>query len=1043
MLDYDIHTDGELSPLRKEHMGEGELINPFPGLRPFSMDESHLFFGREGHTDELLLKLAKNRFVAVMGFSGSGKSSLLYCGLVPVLYGGFVVDRGADWKIISVRPGTEPLENLAEGIISCEKGYSEYTEKEVRIKKSIATSILRAGPNGISELTKFVLDGPDQNFFILIDQFEELFRYKDNKDRNIQETTTVYVDLLLQAIKQQEVPVYIAITMRSDYIGECAQFSGLTQIINDSNYLVPQMTRKQKRIAIEGPIAVGGGRISRRLVKKLLTDIGDNQDQLPVMQHAMMRTWNYWLQYREKGEPIDIRHYNAVGRISEALSLHANEAYDELSENEKKIAEKMFKSLTEKTGDNLGVRKAVKLKDIAAIAATDETALVKVIDCFRKPGRSLLMPMAGTALHGESLIEISHESLMRIWNRLKTWVQEEYESSQMYKRISLAAAMYQIGKTGLWRPPDLQLALNWQKKQMPTRLWAKRYDDTFERAIVFLDTSRVTYEAEQKNQEMLQKRLLSRAKVVAIVFGALAVISVVFFLLAVNRQLQAEENYRLAEENKEKAEQEKLNAIAQEKVAEQQTLIALEKKEDLEKANLELENALLETETQKNRAEQKTLEALYQKSEAERAEIIAEENRALANDNSKFALEQASRADRLYFLQLAQAMSVKSLQLEDDNLKGLLAKQAYEFNEEYTGKKFDPYIYDGLYYALSHIDGRAYNTVTAHRNAVKTLTFDREGAHYYSSGSDGKIMKSDFLGTKGKQGILIDQNNFSNKILKIDQVSGTMLVASDSSYLQIYNINAPDKAVRKVRLGKGGIRDIVFSPDNRGFYALTSEKKLWYCGHDLNSPKVMDTFELNVQSMAISPTGNALMLGSEEGHLMYFDLRKNTLEVLLLEHGNPIHSLEFNPSASHIAIGDEKGVLKLWNTELSKVQYFLKGHKSRINDVAFSPDGNMLASASFDGTIQVWLLDDIDALPLTFKDNDSFVWDIEFHPSSDYILAGCDDGEIRIWPTGTQIMADELCEKLKRNMSREEWKKYVGKEREWMETCENLTKKDE
>ena len=122
---------------------------------------------------------------------------------------------------------------------------------------------------------------------------------------------------------------------------------------------------------------------------------------------------------------------------------------------------------------------------------------------------------------------------MRIWVRLKNWVDEEHESAQMYMRLSDAAEMYQIGRTGLWRPPDLQLALNWQKKQQPNRLWAQQYNEAFERAIVFLDTSRITYEAEQKNQERLQQRMLRRTRLAAIILGILAVIAIAFLVYGV------------------------------------------------------------------------------------------------------------------------------------------------------------------------------------------------------------------------------------------------------------------------------------------------------------------------------------------------------------------------------------------------------------------------------------------------------------------------------------------------------------------------------
>src|SRR5690606_22668491 len=100
-----------------------DLMNPFPGLRPFGFEESHLFFGREGQSDEVLLNLARHRFTAVIGASGSGKSSLMYCGLIPILYGGFMTQAGADWTVLVTRPGISPIDNLAEAIVSKEHGH--------------------------------------------------------------------------------------------------------------------------------------------------------------------------------------------------------------------------------------------------------------------------------------------------------------------------------------------------------------------------------------------------------------------------------------------------------------------------------------------------------------------------------------------------------------------------------------------------------------------------------------------------------------------------------------------------------------------------------------------------------------------------------------------------------------------------------------------------------------------------------------------------------------------------------------------------------
>src|SRR5688572_19428059 len=271
--------------------------NPFPGLRPFSLDECHLFFGREGQADEILVKLANNRFVCVMGYSGSGKSSLMYCGLVPVLYGGFVTQTGPNWNIIITRPGISPIHNLAESIVEHLAANNRISIDDKPIHRSIILSVLRSGPSGLVEVSRYLREHKLENVFFMVDQFEEIFRFHENlsEDAAFNEAQE-YVNLFLTAINQHDIPIYTAITMRSDFIASCSVFQGLTLEINKSNYLVPQMSREQKKMVIEGPVAVGGGRISQRLVKKLLGDMGKNQDQLPILQHALMRTWDYWVQ---------------------------------------------------------------------------------------------------------------------------------------------------------------------------------------------------------------------------------------------------------------------------------------------------------------------------------------------------------------------------------------------------------------------------------------------------------------------------------------------------------------------------------------------------------------------------------------------------------------------------------------------------------------------------------------------------------------------------------------------------------------------------
>lgn len=300
------------------------------------------------------------------------------------------------------------------------------------------------------------------------------------------------------------------------------------------------------------------------------------------------------------------------------------------------------------------------------------------------------MPSTNVKLHGDSIIELSHESLMRIWVRLTGWVEEEFESAQMYKRLSEAAAMYQIGKTGLWRPPDLQLALNWQKKQKPTRAWAQRYDEAFERAVVFLDTSRITYEAELKNQEMMQRRVLQRTRVTAIVLGIAAVIAILFMVFAYMKKIEADNQTDLAIERGEEAERQRNIALIERNKADSLRVEAVKSADKLERANVNLEIALAERTEAELRALVNLREAQRQQSIAEAASVKESEARVVAEDKTREAEREFNRANRLLMLTKAQAMAAKSRQESDDKeLAGLLAMQAYRFHKTYEGKKYD------------------------------------------------------------------------------------------------------------------------------------------------------------------------------------------------------------------------------------------------------------------------------------------------------------------------------------------------------------------
>jgi tetratricopeptide (TPR) repeat protein/energy-coupling factor transporter ATP-binding protein EcfA2 len=527
-------------------MQPGSRLNPFPGLRPFEPDEDYLFFGREKEIDELLRRLRSNRFLSVVGTSGSGKSSLVRCGLIPSLYSGFMLNAGSSWRVATFRPGEDPIGHLAAslnqaGVLGTDGDLAD-------TNRMLLETTLRRSTLGLVDAVRQARIPPSDNLLVIVDQFEELFRFRRSRQiENSRDEAVAFVKLLLEAAAQKEVPVYVVLTMRSDFIGDCMEYPGLPEAVNAGQYLVPRMTRDELRSAITGPVAVGGGAIAPRLVQRLLNDLGDEQDQLPVLQHALMRTWDHWERHRSPIEPTDVADYEAVGTLRQALSLHAEEAYLETgSDTNRKITERLFKALTDTFSDPRGIRRPASVKELAAICEAPEHEVIRVIEVFRQPGRSFLMPPATVTLGSRSIIDLSHESLMRCWTRLVTWTGEEAVQAATYFRLSQAASWFEQGTTGLWRNPELEIGLRWKRREGATAAWAERYDSSFVRAMEFLDRSEQEQARVEAEREQERKRELRHVQWAAVVLGIMLVIAVSLAYVAWNEKHRAEANLKLA-----------------------------------------------------------------------------------------------------------------------------------------------------------------------------------------------------------------------------------------------------------------------------------------------------------------------------------------------------------------------------------------------------------------------------------------------------------------------------------------------------------------
>src|SRR5215510_1899829 len=334
---------------------------------------------------ELLEQLSPTHFLAVVGSSGCGKSSLIRAGLIPALLGGFLVEERDAWQIAIMKPGDAPLRNLAVALCQAfDKAPSDAAIGDLH--EAIIADHIQA----VLSYLNLQL-GTNTNLLLLIDQFEEVFSFRgtQEEDQTIQlglqqrrerarrrAEADDFVDLMLGLKAYTHLPVYTVLTMRTDFLGDCDLFYGLPEAMNQSRYLVPRLTRQQLRQAIEGPALLSETSLTPRLLDRLLNQFGNRADRLPVLQHALLRTWDIWQREGQAG-PMDLQHYEAAGTLRHALSQHADEA---LRPDDSDTTAKIFKCLTDTDPHHRRVRRPARLNELAAVTGQSLQAVRAILE---------------------------------------------------------------------------------------------------------------------------------------------------------------------------------------------------------------------------------------------------------------------------------------------------------------------------------------------------------------------------------------------------------------------------------------------------------------------------------------------------------------------------------------------------------------------------------------------------------------------------------------------------------------------------------------
>ena len=924
-------------------------FNPFPGLRSFEENEEYLFFGREKQIDDLLDQLEQTHFLAVIGTSGSGKSSLVKSGLLPSLHSGFIRGVGKGWRIGVFRPGDNPIGNLASCLCSGEFVDEENEEENFNLQP-IVESVLRRSDQGISNVVDQFLNKLPENILIVADQFEELFRFSKYEKISSRGTrdAVLFVNLLLAAIGDRKRRIYVVFTMRSDFIGNCTEFRGLPEAMGTGQYLIPRMSRNEIQLAITGPVAVAGAEISPQLVSMLINEVGDNPDQLPILQHALMRTYDYWSAHTNGKAPITIEHYQSVGKMELALSYHADEAYYELTEEQKIICTALFRSLTE-TGTVVGgVRRPTKLLELCELLAVDKDTLIPIINVFRQHGRSFLMPSLEIELHDESVIDISHESLMRVWIRLIDWFKEEMNSAEIYLKLCKDAASYQDGKGSLLVNPELAITLKWRDKQRPTEGWGARYNISYIRAINFLEQSKVNNDFIIEQKELSRKYKLKKTKRILAAVSVLFFAAVVAALFAYTAMNTAKEQRQIAQDQKQEAEEQKERA-----------------------------------ETQKKEAEEQREEAQNQRKKAEAQKQKADSLRRIS-DARRIALEAIKKFDT------------------GNSSEGVeLAAKAYDTLPSSGKKKRYTEIYSALNRAL-----REFKTGTSpqehscglklfakHPKLNKLVFIDMEGNVYKHTIDKIKLIK-----------------NFDPEVryssLKYTNDGEYLILGTDQGTVQILN---NENEVINTQTFENKISEIYVMTINSANYILIFEKDNMHSikldnGSLTRQSKVVLP-KLNTKLHYISKDFSKMVI-SQSSNAFVYSIDIDQEQIVLsdedkIETPSLIESIEISSNNKYLALGMKNGYIHLSLLRNQNRYIYSKtvsSHKSAVSSVKFhiSNDESLLFSSSYDNKIHVTNIDEVDNYAI-LNGHQSWIRQIEISNDRKQIISISEDKTLRYW----------------------------------------------
>ena len=947
-------------------------ICPYKGLEYFDCNDKDpkYFYGREKLTDKLLDRVRQNNFLAILGASGSGKSSVLRAGLLHQLKLGRKLADSENWKIRIMLPGKHPLQSLALSWLSPDLSNAERATQLDQIE-----TLLKQGGEG---LRKLVQASTGNRVILVIDQFEEAFTLcQDLAERE------AFFQCFLEALEQIDNKLCLILAMRIDFFGKCLEreYSDLGIKIQDKDNFIAllPMKREELKQAIIKPAEKVNLSLESGLAEQILRDIEGSPGSLPLLQDTLTELWK-----RRENNQLKFTIYSQLGGIGGTLNQRATEVYQSLTPQEQDAAQHIFLSLTNLGEGTEDTRRRILKQDLIT-AKYDEQLIDNVIQ--KLTNEKLLVTSdrveSNSEIGKQAEVDVAHEALIRNWILLRQWLDESRNQLRQKRKIEDASREWLLSKKNsdyLLRGVRLIEAESSLKDYRNLGM----LDRIAEEFITESQNLRTKQEEEQERRRQQELEILELRRKSA----ELA-------------KLQAEEKARI-EAEKRAREQIEANKKLHEVNKKLQfrslvTTIALMIAGFSLASGVFAVNSLVksqEAHLKQRAADLKT--KLFLSNEID----LLLESIHLAGDNQNFNKRWFKPENKL----VPKVQSILYQAVED-------SRERYVFNGhefEVNSVALSP---DGQYIVSGSSDKTIklwdvkdrvlLHTFDDHKSGVNSVAFSPDGQYIVSGSNDNTVKLWD-----------IDNNKLVHTFDKHEQSVKTVSFSPDGQYLVS---GSNDKKLKlwhvedKVLLHtydahKSGVNSVGFSPDGQYIVSGSDDKtvKLW----DVENQILLHTFKSHkarVNSVDFSTDGQYIVSGSRDKTVKLWGVKDGVLLYTFEGHESGVNSVAFSPNRQYLVSGSLDKTVKLWDVKDLVLLHTFDGHEFEVNSVEFSPDGQYLVSGSNDKTVKLWDVEDR-VLLHTFDGHESGVNSVSFSPDGQYLVSGSLDKTVKLWHIENQVL---------------------------------------